>query len=155
MAGRGNQGGSLSFVRAVGFVSVVVWVLAVLVYLGRMVPPSDPEPPVAAGVLSPAGATSGHSLRIAIQRDSELRVTLDDAVVVDRRVERSEDFAWEGARTFTVEGAAPEALRIEWNGRRVVPLGRQDEPRRLVSGDREAALDVGRGESGPRLRESR
>lgn len=129
VAGRG----SLSLLRGVGFVSVAVWGVAVLVYLGRLAPAPEPPEPIAAGVLSASDpATSGHALRITVQRDTDLRVALDDQVVVDRRVRPREELAWEGAHTFTVEGAAPEALRIEWNGKRVVPLGRQDEPRRLV-----------------------
>ncbi|MEO0604533.1 MAG: RodZ domain-containing protein, partial [Myxococcota bacterium] len=126
MEGRGSSGGTLTFARTVGFVSVVMWVLAVAVFFLRTSPVPEPEPLVAAGSVPTEGPAvpGGHALRIAVQRPTELRVTVDGAVVVDRRVEPREELAWEGARTFTVERAAPEALRIEWNGQRVVPLGR-------------------------------
>lgn len=133
MQGRGSAGGSLTLARGVGFVSVVMWVVAAAVYIGRTAPAPEPTPRTAAGIRSPTGeVTSGHLLEIEVKRSTALRVVMDDVVVVDRRVEPREELAWEGAHRFVVEGAAPEALRIEWNGERVVPLGRQDEPRRLV-----------------------
>jgi len=129
MTGRGN----LSVARALGFASVVVWVVVMVVYASRLAPGPEPEVPVAAGVADLAAPlASGNSLAITVRKRTTLRVTMDDAVVVDRRVEPPEELAWEGAKAFTVEGAAPEALRIVWNGQQVVPLGRQDEPRRLV-----------------------
>ncbi len=132
MEPRGSAGDSLPLVRTVGFVSVVMWVLAAALYIGLSTSRSpEPAPPMAAGIPS-SGEVTGHLLRIAVRRSTTLRVVLDGAVVLDRRVEPREELAWEGAHRFVVEGAAPEALRIDWNGRRVTPLGRQDEPRRLV-----------------------
>lgn len=114
--------------RGVGFVSVVVWGLAALVYVSQWMTPAADQ----GGSVATPATPSGQFLAVEVRRNTVLRVTADGAVVVDRRVEPGEQLEWKGVRSLIVEGAAPEALRIEWNGQRVVPLGRQDEPRRLV-----------------------
>lgn len=127
---------SLSLIRGVGWASVAVFTLAVGVYLSRLALDDRGEPVEeahAVGVVAdPSAPLSGSSLQIAVRRSCDLRVVGDGTVMVDRRVQRGETFAWEGARAWTVEGAPPDAVRIHWNGERVTPLGRQDQPRRLV-----------------------
>ncbi|NCG20477.1 MAG: DUF4115 domain-containing protein [Rhodobacterales bacterium] len=78
------------------------------------------------------GQSLDQSVSISVRRNTRLRVWVDEVLVADRNVTNGERFEFQAKDKLEVEIQAADSVRIEYNGNRIVPQGRQGEPRRLV-----------------------
>lgn len=85
------------------------------------------HPPVPPG----SGPPDQHVV-VRAQREVHVRVVVDGEVSVDRVLANGETVDVTGRDRVEVDLPAVEDARIDYNGERIVPQGRQDEPRRLV-----------------------
>jgi transcriptional regulator with XRE-family HTH domain len=66
------------------------------------------------------------------RRSVHIKVDVDGAAKMDRKVVGGEALTFAGEDRVVVEVPAVDAVRIQFDGRAIVPQGRQDAPRRLV-----------------------
>ncbi|MBT3218674.1 MAG: helix-turn-helix domain-containing protein [Proteobacteria bacterium] len=71
-------------------------------------------------------------VHIVARRNTDLKVVVDDKVVLDRRLAGGEEVDVAGHDRVELYMAATQDARVEYNGNLIVPQGRQDVPRRLV-----------------------
>ena len=71
-------------------------------------------------------------LHIVARRNTDLKILVDDKVVLDRRLAGGEEVNVAGHDRVELHMAATQDARVEYNGNLIVPQGRQDVPRRLV-----------------------
>lgn len=116
-------------VRAVAF-GLLLTLLAVLAYdvKNRLAPRR-----------APTASVADQRVVIVALRQVRVRVKVDDAAPVERVLANGDSFEVTGHDRVEVDLPAVEAARVEYNGERIAPQGRQDEPRKLVFVD-----DVGR-----------
>ena len=109
-------------VRAVAL-GLLAALLAVLGFnvKNRLAPPRPPT----------ASVADQHVVVVAL-RQVRVRVKVDDAAPVERLLANGESFEVTGHARVEVDLPAVEAARVEYNGERIAPQGRQDEPRKLV-----------------------
>lgn len=100
-------------------------VLAALVVLGAAAALSAGPPGVAA-----VGADQ--QVRVEMLRAGHLTVIVDGVVEHDRYLEGGSVVEVAGHDRVVVEVPAIDRTRVTWNGKRVVPQGVQDQPRRLI-----------------------
>ncbi len=72
------------------------------------------------------------TVRVVARRNTPLKVLVDKELVFDGRLAGGDDREFIGRERVAVELPATSAVRIEYNGRSIVPQGHQDAPRRLV-----------------------
>lgn len=123
--GKGAPPGTpLWVVRAVAGVALGVLVAAIV---WRVVEsrPDVPVEPVATDA-------ADQELLVRVLRNTSLKVVADGAVVREGRVAGGDEFEVRAVERIELDVQAAGALRIDYNGDRIVPQGRQDEPRRLV-----------------------
>jgi len=124
----GQQGPPLWFVRGAAVVAVVA-LIATISYRA-LVTPSDAG---ASAVTAATDATDGDlALLLRARRNTRVRVVADGEVIADRQLAGGDEVEVRAEARVEVEVDSTDALRIEFNGERIVPQGRQDEPRRLV-----------------------
>lgn len=117
----------LQVVRIVAAMSVV----SLLALIGSQGWSRYAETQAEAAALAPPPAPD-QVVRVVARRTTRLTVRVDDALVLERAVSGGEDLTFAAHHRVDLDIAAADALRIEHNGRSIVPLGRQDAPRRLV-----------------------
>ncbi len=71
-------------------------------------------------------------VKITPRKTARLRVVVDDEVALDKKVPGGDTLAFAGEGRIEVDVPSVEAVRIEYDGKAIVPQGRQDAPRRLV-----------------------
>ena len=77
-------------------------------------------------------AVADQEVRLVVSQRGRMRVRSDGQPVLDRVAERGEDLMFKAHDRIEVDLFAADAARVTYNGRPIVPQGRQDEPRRLV-----------------------
>lgn len=117
------QGAPLWLVRALAGLSLLALVGLIASLLLERLGPSLPPIP---------SRIPDQRLVVVAQRPTRLRVEVDGAVVLDRKVEREERLEFDAADRVALQVDATSRVRIEWNGVAIVPQGRQDAPRELV-----------------------
>jgi len=71
-------------------------------------------------------------VRLTVLLGGAFKIIVDGEVVVDRRLPPGERIEVAGRRRVEVQVPAAKSVRLEYNGERVQPQGRQDVPRTLV-----------------------
>lgn len=77
-------------------------------------------------------AVPDQHLSVLARHNTHVRVLVDGELAVDRPLPGGESLEFDAHREIVVEVPAVQAVRLEYNGRTIVPQGRQDAPRRLV-----------------------
>lgn len=80
----------------------------------------------------PPSAAPDQQVTVLARQNTHLRVRVDGEPVMDRALAGGESVTFEAHREIVVEVPAVQTVRLEYNGRTIVPQGRQDAPRRLV-----------------------
>lgn len=106
---------------AAAIVAVLLAGIALLPGDLRSPPPSGPSP-----------ADADQHVTVHAIRTTGLRLLVDGAVVYDGALPGGERVAVDGRDRIEVHLTAAEAVRVDYNGERIEPQGRQDTPRRLV-----------------------
>lgn len=120
----------LTAVRVIALVAA-----ATLVILGGWQLWHQTLPAVEASLPAPAPKEAGppdQKVSVTAEKAADLRVVVDGAVALERRVTPGETLEFEGRDRVEVDVPGAEAVKIRYNGELVSPQGRQDEPRRLV-----------------------
>lgn len=83
---------------------------------------------------TPQPAADGVDQEVIVRalRNTSVTVIADGVVVREGELPGGEEIEVRAADRIELQVAATGALRLDYNGERIVPLGRQDEPRRLV-----------------------
>lgn len=115
-------------VRAVATVSV----LALLGVMGWEARVRLLGPPQAVDPLAGLQVAPDQNVRVVTRRNARLKVMVDGEVVLDRVVPGGEDLTFSAHDRIEIDIPAASAARLEYNGRTIVPQGRQDAPRKLV-----------------------
>lgn len=110
--------------RAMAFVSVA----ALLALLGSAIGQRLRPDPAA----EPLPILPDQQLEVTARRSTRLKVEVDGVQVLDRAVSGGEALRFEALDQIAVSLPAIADVQLLWNGENVVPLGRQDAPRRLV-----------------------
>lgn len=77
-------------------------------------------------------AVADQVVSVTARRNAHLTVRVDGERVLDRAVAGGESLTFHAHHRVELEIPAAEPFRIEYNGRAIVPQGRQDAPRKLV-----------------------
>ncbi len=85
-----------------------------------------------AAVSPPAAPAADQQVVVRALRTTRLAVRADGELVREGELPGGEEIEVVARERIELDVAAAGALRIDYNGERIVPLGRQDEPRRLV-----------------------
>ncbi len=114
----------LNVVRAVGLgtLFVALGLIAWTQWSSNRPVDTGPPPP-----LLPDQAVS-----VAARRSVAVKVTVDGESAYDAVLAGGESIDFEAHDEIAVEVPAVEAVRIRYNGDRIIPQGRQDAPRRIV-----------------------
>lgn len=82
----------------------------------------------------PIAAADGVDQEVIVRalRNTHVTVIADGVVVREGELVGGEEIEVRAADRIELDVAATGALRLDYNGQRITPLGRQDEPRRLV-----------------------
>ena len=111
----------LSQVRAIAAVPVVA-VLLLVGWQGWSWWSSLPPPPDLPDL----------EVEVIARRNTQIAIEVDGKGIIDRTVAGSERIVVTGRERVSVEVPATQDVRVQYNGERIVPQGRQDAPRRLV-----------------------
>lgn len=76
--------------------------------------------------------TIDQEVLVRVLRNTQLKVVADGTVVREGRVAGGDEIEVRAMERIELDVQAAGAVRIDYNGERIVPQGRQDEPRRLV-----------------------
>jgi len=126
------------FVRAAAAVAVVTLIASIS--YRAVVAPSDAG---RAEATATSDAADGDlALLLRARRNTKVRVVADGEVIADRQLAGGDEVEVLAEERVEVDVDSTDALRIEFNGERIVPQGRQDEPRRLVFMDDDAGSAV-------------
>lgn len=71
-------------------------------------------------------------VKVTARRNTPIAVWVDGEAAYDAILEGGGSVSFEALDRIEVEVEAVEAIRVRYNGRSIVPQGRQDAPRRLV-----------------------
>lgn len=71
-------------------------------------------------------------LSVLARYNTHLKVLVDGELVADGPLAGGESLDLQAHREIVVELPAVQSVRLEYNGRTIVPQGRQDAPRRLL-----------------------
>ncbi len=121
------RGLPLSLVRGIAFSSLVAMFLAIV----WRVASSHPAPQARQEAVSAAPQRDQH-LVLTTRRTIDLAVRVDGEERVRRQVPGGQSLTFDAFERIEVDVPAVDAVRLEHNGRGVVPQGRQDHPRTIV-----------------------
>lgn len=85
--------------------------------------------------LSSAAATPvapDQHVSVLARHNTHLRVLVDGELATDGPLPGGESVAFDAHREIVIEVPSVQSVRLEYNGRVIVPQGRQDAPRRLL-----------------------
>ena len=114
-------------VRAVAAVAVALLLGLIGWQMARVADGGAAGAPVGEG-----DAGQDQRVRLTVLLGGAFKIIVDGEVVVDRRLPPGERIEVAGRRRVEVQVPAAKSVRLEYNGERVQPQGRQDVPRTLV-----------------------
>ena len=121
----------LQFVRALAVVSVVMLFGALGAQIWR-------QPSLVPGLeqaLTPLPSVADQHVHITALRSVRMTVEVDGDMVYNRLAAGGEKLEFSGHDSVVVLVPATDAVRIEYNGQSILPLGRRATPRTLVFAD--------------------